>query len=152
MAQFIEPIVNTALSVLQARTPALLAAAGLGAFRDFGREFTGVTVNFPGVYVMPGKTQFDPEGTLRHQLHTLTIKFAVEGMTPEAIATAAIGYMKAIDDALTASDPDDWADALAGGEVGRIFVQTHDYGPLYQRGQVMARFPELALLVETQEV
>jgi hypothetical protein len=152
MAEFVGPVVDRALAILQARTPALLAAAGQRAFQDLGRQFTGIAVNFPSVWVMPIRTEFDAEGSTRHQAHALTVKFAVEGSSPEDLAAVALAYMKAIDDAFTASDPADWVGALESGQVQRVFVRAHDYGPLFERGQVMARFPEMDLVVETQEL
>lgn len=152
MAELIAPIVSTMLSVLQARTPALLASADLPPIAQWGSEWTGVVLAWPALWAMPIRTQFDPEGSLRHQLHDLTIKIGVQSTTPEQLATLAMAYMQVIDAALDASDPADWAAALTGGEVTRLFVQGHDYGPLYQRGNAMARFPEMTVQIETQEV
>ena len=58
----------------------------------------------------------------------------------------------AIDGALGASDPGDWQEVIAGGVVLRVFVQGHDYGPLFERGGALARFPELELIVEVEEL
>ncbi|KKM18469.1 hypothetical protein LCGC14_1665410 [marine sediment metagenome] len=153
MAEFIKPIIETAIAILQARTPALLRAAGLDEFVDFGQQFTGVAPNFPSVWVMPARTVFDADSQhMRHQAHQLQIKFGVSGTEPDDVTAAAMGYMQAIDGAIGASDPEDWQGVIQGGAVLRVFVQGHDYGALFERGGAMARFPELELIVETEEL
>jgi hypothetical protein len=151
VAEFIEPIVENVIAVLETRTPELLE--GLDPFVQFGKQFTGVAVNFPAVWVMPVRTVLDPEQQhLRHQAHQLTVKFGVSASDPDQVTTLAMRYMELIDQALLASDGgSDWDGVLQAGSVLRVFVQGHDYGPLYERGGIMSRFPELDLVVETSE-
>jgi hypothetical protein len=151
--KFIGPIVDRVLAVLQARTPALCEAAELRPFLDYGKQFTGVTVNCPSLWVMPERSRFDPDQTgPAKEAHQLTIKFAVSAMTPDEVAAAAMAYMQVIHLAILQSDPADWTDTLAEGTVQRVFLASHEYGPLYQRGASIARFPELALIVEVEEL
>ena len=153
MAEGIKPIIENVLAVLQARTPALLQAAGLDEFVDFGKQFTGVAQNFPSVWAMPVRTAFDADSQqTRHQAHQVQIKFVVSGVEPDDVTAAAMDYMQAIDGALAASDPGDWQGIIQGGVILRVFVEGHDYGPLFERGGALARFPELELIVETEEL
>lgn len=153
MVQFIKPIIENAIAVLRARTPALLRAAGREEFVDYGKQFTGVAPNFPSVFVMPVRTVFDADSQhMRHQAHQVQIKFALSGSEPDDVTAAAMDYMTAIDGALAASDPGDWQSVIADGVVLRVFVQGHDYGPLFERGGALARFPELELIVEVEEL
>ena len=72
---------------------------------------------------------------------------------PDDLTDAAMAYMRAVDLALDQSFPADWEGKLgANGVVLRVFVSGHDYGPLFERGGVLARFPELELVVETEEL
>jgi len=145
MAEFIRPVIEKLIGVLAARTPGLLAARE--PFTAIGKQYTGVAVNFPACWVMAVRTEFDPDiqGMLA-EAHTLTVKFGVAGTEPDQLAEDAMAYMKAVDQAITAS--------VAAGEwqALRVFVRAHDYGPLWERGNVIARFPELELIVETTEV
>lgn len=144
--EFISPIIDKILAVLEARTPDLLGVRD--AFFTYGRQYTGIVPNFPSVWVMPVRTEFDPEATgASHQAHQVQIKFAIQGSDPDAIADAAAAYMKAIHEALAASWPADWLDVLADGRVQALLVRSHDYGPLFERGSILARFPELDLVV-----
>ena len=152
MPEFIDPIVANVIAVLRARTPALLDAVALPNFVDFGKQFTGITVNFPSVWVMPVRTLFGAEMQQgRHEEHQVTVKFGVSSSEPDAVTQAAVDYMVVIDRALSDSDPADWTSLLQGGQVLRVFVQSHDYGALLGRGSAIARFPELDLVVETME-
>lgn len=147
MPEFIGPVVAAAISILETYTPALLAAAARDPFAEYGRAFTGVVANTPAVYVMPVRTSFDADiqGCFG-ELHQITIKFAVTGSDPEDLADAALAYMKAIDEAIQQATGADWGTAAS-----RVFIQGHDYGPLYERGGSYAKFPELELIVEAQE-
>ena len=148
--EFIAPIVDKILAVLEARTPALLGARA--PFAAYGKQFTGIVPNFPAVYVMPVRTEFDSEATgASHQAHQVQIKCAVEGSEPDAIVVEAVAYMTAIHEALAASWPADWAGVLSDGQVEALLVRGHDYGPLFERGNVLARFPELDLVVMAVE-
>ena len=93
---------------------------------------------------MARTTDFDTEGSGRHSLHRLTIKFGVNGADSDQVTVDAMAYMKAVDDALTAA-VDAWDSAMS-----RVFVAGHDYGPLYEKGGGFARFPEMHLEVEVK--
>jgi hypothetical protein len=120
-------------------------------FREYGKQFTGLSPNFPGCWVSPVRTELDSESATCHQAHQVRIKFGVEGSEPEEVAQAAMEYMAAIHRALAASWPGDWTGVLAGGQVMRLFVRGHEYGPLFERGGSMAKFPEMDVVAETQE-
>lgn len=152
MAEFIKPIVENALAVLQSRTPALLQAESLAEFEHYGKQFTGVVQNFPAVWVMPVRTVLDPDAQgYRHEAHQVQIKLAVHGSEPDDVTAAAMDYMAVINRAIEASDPGDWQGVSQGANVLRVFVQGHDYGPLFERRGMLARFPELELIVEVAE-
>lgn len=150
MPEFIEPVVDKVLAVLAARTPALLAAENVPAFRAFGKQFRGVSVNFPEVWVSPVRSEFDAEmQATSHQAHQVRIKFGVGGSEPDVVTEQAMAYMRAVHQALAASWPGDWA--IDGAQVTRVFVRGHDYGPLFVQQGTMARFPEMDVVVETHE-
>ncbi|SRR5581483_3105864 len=156
MAKFVGAIVDAALAILQARTPAALAALTppRDPFADYGRLFTGSVQNFPAVWVMPLRTTFDPDQQeMRHQAHEIKIICAVAAGEPDELAAAAAAYLAAIDAAIYASDPEDWAAALGpDGQVQRVFIRAHDYGPVFEGRGMLARFPEIDLIVEAEEM
>ena len=145
MAEFIGPVVDWVIATLEARLPLILAAAELEPFVEYRRSWTGVGSNWPSLAVMARTTDFDTEGSGRHSLNRLTVKFGVNGDDPDQVTTDSMAYMKAIDDALAAA-VDAWDSAMS-----RVFVGTHDYGPLYEKGGGFARFPEMHLEVELYE-
>ena len=146
MADFIRPVLTWLVAVIESDTPALLAAAQLDAFAEVKQSWTGVAINWPPCSVMPGHSDFDPEGTAVHGAHAFTVKFGVCGDDSDQVAADAIGYMKAIDAAITGAAAD-WLPQMS-----RVFILRHDYGPLFQKDGSFAKFPELHLEVETQEL
>lgn len=115
-------------------------------FADVGKQFTGIVQNFPAAWVMPVRTAFDAETQgFDHAAHQVQIKFAVSGSEPDAITGEAMTLMQAAHDAIEAS--------VAAGQWNalRVFIAGHDYGPLFELRGVMARFPELELVVEVAE-
>jgi hypothetical protein len=149
MAELITPVVEKVIAVLKERTPSALGARE--SFVDYGKEFTGVVANFPSVWVMPVRTSFDAELDGRRQAHQVKVTMAVTGSEPDEVTDAAMAYMKAVDTAIAASWPADWVGAVSGGQVLRVFVEGHDYGPLFGKEGGLARFPELDLVVEVME-
>ncbi len=152
MPKFVGPVVEKLVAVLKQYTPGELA--GREEFQEFGKQFTGVAKNLPAVWVTPARTAFDEESTgTRRQAHLVVIRFGVTGAEPDELMDAAMAYMRAIDAAIAKSETErDWEDAVAGGVVQRVYVSEHDYGPLFERGNVLARFPELGVVVEVEEV
>jgi len=150
MAEHIGPIVEKVREILRERMPAALGARA--PFVEIGKSWTGVNVNPPSAWVMPVRTDFDGEvqGYLAG-MHTITIKFGVAGAEPDLVTDEALVYMAAMDAALEASWPGDWAGTLEHGSVLRVWVRSHDYGPLFERGNMIARFPEMDLVIETAE-
>lgn len=143
MAQFIGPVIDKLLEVLVARTT---------TFVEFGRLFTGAPGNLPACWVMAARTQFgEEEGTL-HQAHQITVKFGVQADTPDGVIQAALAGMKEIHLAIEASWPADWVGAVPGGVVTEIYIREHDYGLTWERGAGLAKFPELDVFIETQEL
>jgi hypothetical protein len=151
MAEFMKPIVDRAIAILKARTPNLLGPERT-PFADYGKTFTGAVQNYPSVWVQPVRTGFSEAAQhTRRQTHVLVVKIAVSASDPAELCEAALDYVSAADLAFTQSDAADWNGALAGGVVMRVFVRGHDYGPLSERGGALARYPELEVIVETEE-
>lgn len=149
--EFIAAIVDRMLAVLAERVPDHLST--LTDFREYGKAFTGVVANWPAVWVMPVRTEFDGEGSgIARQAHLVQIKFGVSGNSPAAVTEAGMAYMKAIHAALAASWPGDWAGEIDGVQVLGLAVRNHEYGPLFERQAVMARFPEMEVVVVTAEL
>jgi len=143
MALLIRPVVDKLLEVLAARTT---------GFRQFGRLFTGAAVNLPAVWVMPGRTGIDPEASTLHQAHQILVKFGVENSDPDELANDAMARMLEIHAAIEASWPGDWVDAVTGGQVQSVTIREHDYGPTWTAGGMIAKFPEMDLVVEVEEL
>jgi len=143
MAQLIRPVIDKLLEVLAARTTGFVA---------FGRLFTGVMPNAPAVWVMPGRTVIDPECSMLGQAHLVTIKFGVEHSDPDELMNAAMDGMAEIHGAIEASWPGDWVDAVTGGQVQSVTIREHDYGPTWTAGGMVAKFPEMDLLIEVEEL
>jgi hypothetical protein len=145
MAEFIGPVIDDLIAIVKKYTPAALA--GAEPFLDFGKAFTGVVPNIPAVWVMPGQTLFDPDSTIVQQQHRVTVRFAVDGSEPDRVEEKAVLYMKVLDGSIRFAAPGDWTVVPM-----RVFIQAHDYGPLYSRGGVPMKLPELHLLVEVNEL
>jgi hypothetical protein len=152
MAEFVKPVIENLLALLETRTPTILDEKGRDQIEHFGKQFTGVVANWPAVFAMPVRTAFNADAdVMRYQAHQIQVVIAVTGSTPEAVTDAAMDYMAAIDQAIQEGDPSDWQGVIQGGNILRVFVQGHDYGPLFERGGTSARFPELELVVEASE-
>lgn len=148
--EFLAPVVTKLLSVLEAHTPEFLA--GLPRIERYGRHFTGVVKNWPSLWVMPVRSDFDPDVTgYSSQSHLVLVKFAISAAEPDLIVDLGLAYMRAIHLALAASWPEEWCSALASGQVLGLRVRGHDYGPLWEHGKGVARFPEMELVVQTAE-
>jgi hypothetical protein len=147
---FIRTALDVVQTIIERDTPALLAAMNKprDPFRQVGRAYTGQLPNPPAAWVMPRTTAFASEGQLISQADLITVKIGIVGAEPEAIADAALDYVKAVDLALR--------NAAAGeldATVMRIYVVQHDYGPLFGGAAGgFARFPEVHLQVERVEV
>ena len=143
MAQFIRPVIDKLLEVLAARTT---------SFVQFRRLYTGAAENLPAVWVMPGRTAIDAECSTLRQAHLITVKFGVENTDPDGLANDAMDRMKEIHAAIEASWPGDWVDAVTGGQVQSVTIREHDYGPTWTAGGMVAKFPEMDLLIEVEEL
>ena len=137
--QFIAPIVSWLVSVLQNAN-----MGALPAFAEVKQSWTGAVINWPPAAVMPRSSGFDAEITGgSHSENLFTVKFGVNGRDPDQVTADAMSYMLAIDQAIEA--------AATLPQISRVFVQEHDYGPLFQKDGNFAKFPELHLLVEVYE-
>ena len=139
--QFIAPVVSWLVGVLQSANLGTLAP-----FADVKQSWTGVVINWPPAAVMPRSSGFDPEIVgASHSENLFTVKFGVNGMDPDQVTADAMSYMLAIDQAIEGAA---WLPQFS-----RVFVQGHDYGPLYShlKDGGFAKFPELHLLVEVYE-
>lgn len=153
MPEHIDPVSLKLKAVIEARTPALLAAAGKLVFAEVNESWTGAVLNFPAASVMPNRTEFDDEGHLVHAMHQLTVRLSLSANTPDELTADAKKYVRLVDQAIRESDAaGDWKNTLANGNVLRVFVQGHDYGALYEKGNRLAKYPELFVWVETEEV
>lgn len=151
MDRFVAPVIDCLIKLLEHRLPSVLGS--LPPFVDVGLVFTGIAVNFPALWVMPVRTAFDPEREhTRAQVHEIRVKFGITAPDANSTADLAMAYMAAIDSAITQSSIHEWNATMTAPLVRGVFIRSHDYGPLYERGGVLARFPELELLVETEEL
>jgi hypothetical protein len=150
MAELIGPVIERVVWVLGQRTPGLLAAQV--PFAEYRKLWTGHAANLPACWVMPVRTVFAEEGSTLRQAHQVTVKIGVQTSDPEELAELVVAYMRAVHRALEQSWPGDWVDAVSGGVVQNLFVREHDYGVVFQGGNMFARFPELDLVVEVEEL
>jgi hypothetical protein len=148
MAELIGPVIERIVAVLQARLPGLVEEP----FVEFRRLWTGQAANLPAVWVLPVRTVFAEEESTLHQAHQITVKFGVAAGDPEDLAAAVIDTMRGVHRALEQSWPGDWGDAVEGGQVQSLFIREHDYGVVFQAGGMFARFPEIDLVIEVQEL
>ena len=141
MAEFIGPVVEWLVGVLGQME---FGDLGLEAFAEVRQSWTGVVVNWPPAAVMPRSSAFDPEiQGLSHSSNLLTVKFGVNGTDPDEVTRMAEKYMKAVDDAIRRATPPE--------QVTHVHIHQHDYGPLYGREGMIARFPEMHVEVEVYE-
>jgi len=143
VAEFIEPIIEHLIAVLRART---------SSFSEFGKLFSGAAINVDAIWVMPERTSFAEEGSTLDQVHEITVKFGIEATELDDVAHGAMARMREAHKAIEASWPGDWQEVLKGGQVSRIWIRQHNYGPTYANDGRMAKFPELSLVVETKEL
>ena len=136
--QFMAPLVAWLVGVVEGAT-----FGSLPGFADVKQSWTGVAVNWPMAAVEPRVSNFDPEiSAASHSENRLTVKFGVQG-EPDQVTADAMSYMLGIDAAIQA--------AARLPQMSRVFVEAHDYGPLYQLTGGFAKFPELHLVVEVYE-
>jgi hypothetical protein len=143
MALLIKPVIDKLLEILAADTT---------SFVEFGKLFTGAAANLPAVWVMPGRTVIDPECSMLRQAHLITIKFGVQDADPNTLMDAVMALMVEIHDAISASWPADWVGAVTGGQVQSLAIREHDYGPTWTAGGMVAKFPEMDLVIEVDEL
>ena len=150
MAEYIKAAIDAVLAALAKRMPAALPV-DREPIVEYGRQFTGIVANMPALYVMPRRTLFDADAQgVENMAHELQITLAVSGSEPGDVTDAAMIYVRAVHQAIAAADAAREI-TVEGGQVGRVFVVSHDYGPLFEKGGGLARFPEIDLLVEVAE-
>ena len=143
--QFIRVAIDAVLSLLTDYTPAILAELNQTPFTRFGRAFRGQLMAAPEVWAEPVNTTLDDEGQSRHQIHQVKVTVGLVGGDPEALTDLALDYVRAVDLAVAQNEKTFAAPVL------RIFVREHNYGALRVKGTGFAVFPEVFLLVETEE-
>jgi len=148
MAFYIAPIVTAVQGILAKYTPAALESSGYGPFVEIGSLFTGVMDNPPEAWVMGMRSDLDDSGNSLFEKHLVTVKFGVTASDPDDLWTAAAAYMKAVSDAMAAAQPSDWGTVIPN----HAHVFGHDYGPVFQKGGVLARFPECHVEIEVNEL
>lgn len=146
MSQLIQPILDGFVSLLKTLSfgddPALLTV---------GYAWTGNLINPPGAWVMPGKTQFPGrgEGTLRSQIHSVTIRLGITGADPEELTLRTLRYVQTVDAAIEALPNTAWGNGI---RVLYVFVAEHDYGVMWSHQQTVAFWPELHIEIEVEEL
>jgi hypothetical protein len=143
MALLIKPVIDKLLEIL---------AADATSFVECGKLFTGAAANLPALWVMPGRTVIDQECSMLRQTHLITIKFGVQDADPDALMNGAMDLMAEIHGAIEASWPGDWVNAVTGGQVQNVTIREHDYGPTWTAGGLVAKFPEMDLVIEVEEL
>jgi hypothetical protein len=117
MAALIAPLVDSFVALLQA----------MGTFNAVRRGWHGVLVNPPEAAVMPGKTQFEAEGTTRANVNAITVRLGIQGADPEELTMRCMATVQAVDAAIEA-----WFNAGSfPPQVTNVYVIEHDYGQLW---------------------
>ena len=147
MALLIGPIIDRLSEILLEGTPEFLAEPFVGYYH----LWTGQAVNLPAVWILPVRTLFAEDESTLHQAHELTVKFGVSTSEPEDLAQLVVTTMRAVHRAIEQSWPGDWSGAVTAGQVMSLYIREHDYGVVFQHAGMFARFPELSLVIETQE-
>lgn len=145
--RFIRAALEAVTAVLKADTPGILQGMQRDPFAYFGRAFVGIVPAPPSVWVMPRTTAIAPEGWSPKQQDLVTVKIGVVGGEPELVVDAALDYVLAVTLAVW-----DRAVEQTDNTILRVHVQSQDYGPLYESGKSFARFPEVHLVIDRQEV
>jgi hypothetical protein len=144
--EFIQLAEDQVTQALVAGTGQFLAQRDRAAFNSFDRIFVGIALNAPQLWVMGMRTVLAEEGSMVAQVHEVTVQLAVMAGEPELAKAAAVDYVWAVDQALR------YPAAPWDIRVTRVFVQSHEYGPVYTKGQSFTRFPEVKVAVLMQEV
>ncbi len=86
MSQLIQPILDSFQTLLT-------APGSTGALAPFGNVYigppTGVLLNPPTAWVIPGRTQFPDqgEGNTRKEFHLVTVRLGIAGTDAEELTT-----------------------------------------------------------------
>ena len=143
---FIQLALDQVQAALVCGTEALLTSRNREAFNSFNRMFVGMAQNPPQLWVMPERTVLAEEGSMIASVSDLRVAAAVVAGEPEQVVLAAVDYVWAIDQALRyPAKPWD-------ARIMRVFVGSHEYGPVYVRTSGFARYPEVKVFVQMQEV
>lgn len=153
MPEFVKPVTLAAAAVVAQYAAAELSALGRENFVTVDSHFAGVEVNLPAAWVIPLRTSFAEDAQhSRAQRHELRVIVGIAAADPQDLDDLAMDYVAAVDRALQAADTARaWEGKLANGIVLRVFVASHEYGPLIETTHGIARFPTLELLIETEE-
>lgn len=145
---YIKPFIDSLIAILDSYMPQMLSGTGCQPFLEIGKNWTGVMDNPPEAWVMPVRTVIDDEGNNWQEKHEITIKFGITGSEADDLVDMATTYFAAITQAINSATASDWV----GPKPQRVIVFEHDYGPVYQAGGVLARFPEAHVGIEVTEV
>jgi hypothetical protein len=146
MSQLIQPILDGFVALLQQ-----MEFTADPAFASVGYAWTGLLINAPAAWAMPGRTAFPDrgDGTLRQQIHSVTIRLGITGSDPEELTKRALRYVQAVDAAIQAMPNTLWGNAI---RVLRVFVVEHDYGVMWKNAGTVAFWPDIHLEVEVEEL
>lgn len=143
----IQPIIDGVKSMLQA-----LECGEDDAFRTVAVAWTGLLVNPPAAWVMPGRTQFPDrdDGTTRKEVHAVTIRLGLSGSDPDELTYRAMRYVGYVDDAVENLLNTVWGNTI---RVLHVVVLEHNYGLMWHNSQgTVAVWPDLHIEVEVEEL
>src|SRR5258707_12718194 len=108
-AEYIKVAVANVISVLAKYLPPLLAEEDLPMFTSIGKVCRFMLPNPPQAWVMPVRTNLDPEGQFESEAHTLTIRMGLAGASePDNLYDLAVTYATAVTRAIRAATADEW--------------------------------------------
>ncbi len=177
-AQFVKPLVNQLLAILQRDQQAALDLVNaerppgreLPPFAAFHKEAARIQ-NWPALVLVAQEDAFhsNSDADLRTQSVRFFCAMAISGTDPEWLAENAMDYLRAVDGVLTSAPLADFYSPLdiqhvtvpggttapldpAVSKVLDLRIVRHDLGALVtRRGGALARGPQIEFVVELEE-
>lgn len=176
-ALFASAVADQAIALLQRDFASAIAALTPAAMRsyngfvDYKKNLDGSAINCPAVVVAVRQTALmnPSDAGTRPQQHRLLLRPEVEDQDPQFAAQAAYDYIRALDQVISSSLIPDWEDPLpivhatrtatmteglagAGGHVLDVWVETHDYGVLWETPGGFGMRPAMTVVLEVEEL
>jgi hypothetical protein len=161
--QYIEPVVDAMIAVLEKHTPAACRARNVPAFRETKIAWNGIVENPPALYVLTGMEVFDRAQQQSIEAgDLLLVRAAFIGDSPDAVTRLAFKYAGVLYDAIRASFPSlankygaaaptDWNN-IPGVKVTDLWILSGDYTqPAKVANSILSRV-DVTVAIETQEV